>query len=326
MFKKTSIIKNSLLILLVFLGASCAPKDNSKILQIGHFPNITHAQALIAHQMSIEGNGWFERYLGEDITIQWRIFNAGPSAMESLFTGSVDITYVGPNPAINAFVRTKGDDVRIIAGSADGGAALLVAENSDIKTPADFRGKKIATPQLGNTQDVICRAWLIKNGINVTLSGGDAQVIPTSNPDQLALLLTKNVDAVWTVEPWISRLEESAKAKVFLEQPDAVTTVLVSNVKTLKNRPELVEKLVQAHKDLTQWMIDNPQEAQEIVIRSLENITKSKISPELIKNSWNRIIFTSEINKKSINDFIDASLECSFVKERPDINKLIDAR
>jgi len=319
-------IKNILLILLVFLSASCAPKDNSKILQIGHFPNITHAQALIAHQMSVEGNGWFERYLGDDIVIEWRIFNAGPSAMESLFTGSVDVTYVGPNPAINAFVKSKGEDVRIIAGAADGGAALLIAENSDIKTPADFRGKKIATPQLGNTQDVICRAWLIKNGINVTLSGGDAQVIPTANPDQLALLLTKNVDAVWTVEPWISRLEESAKAKVFLEQPDAVTTVLVSNIKTLKNRPELMKKLAQAHKDLTKWMIENPQEAQAIVIRALENITKSKISPELVKNSWNRIIFTSEINRKSLNDFIDASIECSFVKERPDIDKLIDAQ
>ncbi|HWB61715.1 MAG TPA: ABC transporter substrate-binding protein, partial [Chthoniobacteraceae bacterium] len=191
------------------LGTPAHAADKT-VIRIGHFPNITHLQGLIAHALTRQGKGWFEQRLGPDVEIQWLVYNAGPSAMEGIFTKAVDLTYVGPGPALNAYARSKGEDIRIIAGAANGGAALVVQPDENLKAPADFKGKKIATPQLGNTQDISCRAWLIGGGLKITASGGDAQVIPTENPDQLALFQQKQLDAVWTVEPWVSRLEMEA--------------------------------------------------------------------------------------------------------------------
>ena len=131
--------------------------------------------------------------------------------MEAIFADTIDLTYVGPNPAINAYAKSRGEEIRIVAGAADGGAALVVQPDSSLRTPADFRGKQIATPQLGNTQDVAARAWLTAGGLQITQTGGDAQVVPTANPDQLALFKSRQIDAVWTVEPWVSRLELEAR-------------------------------------------------------------------------------------------------------------------
>src|SRR4029077_19468566 len=131
----------------------------------------------------------------------------GPSAMEAIFAQSIDLTYVGPGPALNTYTKSNAGDIRLIAGSAHSGAALVVQPDQNLKGPSDFRGKKIATPQLGNTQDISCRAWLASGGLKITQLGGDAQVLPTQNPDQLSLFQEKKIDAVWTVEPWVSRLE-----------------------------------------------------------------------------------------------------------------------
>jgi NitT/TauT family transport system substrate-binding protein len=157
------------------------------ILRFGHFPNITHAQGLIASQLSREGKGWFEAWLGPGVKIQWFHYNAGPSAMEAIFAGSLDLTYVGPNPALNAYVKSRGEEIRLIAGSALGGAALVVQPDGRITKPEDFKGRKLATPQLGNTQDVAARAWLKKAGFRITQLGGEVFVLPTQNPDQLSL-------------------------------------------------------------------------------------------------------------------------------------------
>src|ERR1700704_697814 len=224
------------------------------VIRFGHFPNITHAQGVIAHALSRKGKGWFEERLGPKVEIQWFTYNAGPSAMEAMFAGSLDLTYVGQGPALNAHFKSNGEEVRVISGAANAGAALVVKADSPIKTAADFRGKKIATPQLGNTQDVSCRAWLKAQGFNVTQTGGDVRVIPTANPDQLALFQSGGVDAVWTVEPWVTRLERDAKAKVFLEDTNIITTWLASSVKFLKNQRDLARKVVAANQELTDWM------------------------------------------------------------------------
>ena len=160
--KNTRILSAICAAILAVCGLSSCSKQQSNVVRIGHFPNISHAQALVAHNLSRQGKGWFEQRVGKDVEIQWALFNAGPSAMESLLSGAVDVTYVGPSPAINAFARTGGEDVRIIAGSADGGASLVVDPKKNITKPSDFKGKRIGTPQLGNTQDVACRAWLVE--------------------------------------------------------------------------------------------------------------------------------------------------------------------
>ena len=195
------------------------------VVRVGHFPNITHVQGLVAHNLSRQGKGWFEERLGPGVEIQWFTYNGGPSAMEAIFAKSIELTYVGPGPALNAYAKSQGEEIRIIAGAANGGAALVVQPDAN-KAPADFKGKKIATPQLGNTQDISCRAWLKAQGFRVTQTGGDVMVIPTANPDQLALFQNGGVDAVWTVEPWVTRLERDAKAHVFLEDKDTITTWL----------------------------------------------------------------------------------------------------
>src|SRR6516164_4685230 len=244
---------NLLTLLLMLVGASLG--GDTTVIRIGHFPNITHVQGLVAHNLSRQGKGWFEARLGPGVEIQWFIYNAGPSAMEAIFARSIELTYVGPGPALNAYAKSQGEEIRIIAGAANGGAALVVQPEANFKAPIDLKGKKIATPQLGNTQDISCRAWLASGGLKITQLGGDAQVLPTQNPDQLSLFQQRKIDAVWTVEPWVSRLETEAGGKVLVEEPDTATTVLVSSVKFLNDDRELAKKFWQAHHELTDWIL-----------------------------------------------------------------------
>ena len=306
----------------VALGFGTVSQAETRI-RFGHFPNVTHVQALVAHNLSRQGRGWFEQRLGSDVKIVWFVYNAGPSAMEAIFANSIDVTYVGPSPAINAFSRSAGEEIRIVAGAANGGAALVVQPDSPIKTGADFRGKRIATPQLGNTQDVACRAWLSAQGLKITQLGGEAQVIPTSNPDQLALFMQKKLDAVWTVEPWVSRLEREAGGKVFLEEKNSVTTVLVSSVKFMNGQRDLLKKLVQAHKELTDWIKAHPQEAQQMVVAELGEETRTKISPDLIAAAWKRIDLTNDVSVENLKVFVGNAQKAGFLRTVPDIASLV---
>jgi NitT/TauT family transport system substrate-binding protein len=305
--------------LFLFLLAALSAQAEPITVRIGHFPNITHAQGVIAH-----ANGWFEKQLGPDVKIQWYVYNAGPSAMEAIFADSIDLTYVGPSPALNAYSKSRGDEVRIIAGAARGGDALVVQPDGRIKVPADFKGKKVATPQLGNTQDVECRAWLTQQGFKVTQLGGEVTVLPTANPDQLNLFREGKVDAVWTVEPWISRLEGEAGAKVFLERNDSITTVFVSSAKFLRERRQLARRFAQAHAELTDWILKNPAEAQKIVRDELSAETTRQMPAELVAKSWKRLTFSTEISRPPLEDFVKQAQAAGFMRGAPDLKQLIE--
>jgi NitT/TauT family transport system substrate-binding protein len=294
------------------------------VLRVGHFPNITHAHALVAHNLSRQGKGWFEERLGDGLKIEWFVYNAGPSAMEAIFARSIELTYVGPGPALNAYAKSNGTEVRLIAGAANGGAALVVQAGQNLKTPADFRGKKIATPQFGNTQDISCRAWLTAGGLKITQLGGDAQVLPTQNPDQLSLFQQKRIDAVWTVEPWVSRLERESGGKVLVDEKEVATTVLVSSAKFLAEHRDLARKFAQAHAELTEWMDRNPEEAQKLVRAELLEETKSDMAPDLIAQSWKRIVFTAEVPRASVESFVQNSVKSGLMKSAPDLSKLFE--
>jgi NitT/TauT family transport system substrate-binding protein len=313
-----------LLLCITLANTGLADAAENSTLRVGHFPNITHAQALVAHNLSRQGKGWFEERLGPGLKIEWFVYNAGPSAMEAIFAQSIDLTYVGPGPALNAYTRSNGAEVRLVAGAANGGAALVVQPDQNLKTPADFRGKKIATPQLGNTQDISCRAWLTAGGLKITQLGGDAQVLPTQNPDQLSLFQQKRVDAVWTVEPWVSRLERESGGKILVEEKDVATTVLVSSAKFLSAQRDLARKFAQAHAELTEWMANNPEEAQKLVRAELLAETKSDMAPDLIAQSWKRIAFTAEVPRASVESFIQNSMKAGFIKSAPDLSKLFE--
>src|SRR5437764_7204535 len=283
---------------------AAGPVSGETKIRVGHFPNITHAQGVVAHALSRQGKGWFEERLGSDVKIEWFVYNAGPSAMEAIFANSIDLTYVGSGPALNAYTKSNGAEIRLIAGAANGGAGLVVQADANLKAPADFRGKRIATPQLGNTQDISCRAWLTEGGLKITQLGGDAQVLPTQNPDQLGLFKAKKVDAVWTVEPWLSRLEQEASGKALVEEKEAATTVLISSVKFLNEQRELAKKFAQAHAELTDWIVKNPDEAQRLIKIELLEETKSDMTPELIASAWKRIVFTAETPRTAVERFV----------------------
>jgi len=303
---------------------SAAVSPAQTVLRVGHFPNITHAQGLIAHAFSRQGKGWFEQRLGPGVTIQWFVYNAGPSAMEAILAKSIDLTYVGPNPVINAYARSRGDEGRIIAGAANGGSALVVQGDSTLQAPADFRGKKIATPQLGNTQDVAARSWLVAGGLRITQMGGDAHVIPTANPDQLLLFKRKQLDGVWTVEPWVSLLETEAGGKALVEEPDAITTVLVARADFLAGRRSLVQKFAAAHEELTDWIVNNPAEAQRLVAEELAAETRTKVSGALIARAWKRIMQTHAVSRDAMARLVASAQAVGFLRGLPDLARLIE--
>jgi NitT/TauT family transport system substrate-binding protein len=309
------------LIMLVCVQAACAQQT---VLRIGHFPNITHVQALLAHGLSRRGEGWFEQRLGPAVKLEWYVYNAGPSAMEAVFADAVDLTYVGPSPAINAYAKARGEEIRIVAGAVDGGAALIVQPDSSLHTPGDFRGKRVATPQLGNTQDVSARAWLTAGGLRIMLTGGDAQVVPTDNPDQLALFKSRQIDAVWTVEPWVSRLEMEALGKVLVEEKDSVTTVLVSSRKLLDRQRDLVRRLVTAHEELTGWIRAHPAEAQAMVRDELAAETHTLVSSDLVAHAWGRIVLVTDVNKAALQSFVAKAQQAGFLRGTPDLARLVE--
>jgi NitT/TauT family transport system substrate-binding protein len=324
----------SLLFLLLGLGVGSACRAEKIILRVGHFPNVTHAQALIAHGLSRAGKGWFEERLGPDVEVQWFVYNAGPSAMEAIFARSIDLTYVGPNPAVNAYLKSQGEEIRIVAGACSGGAALVVQPDGRIKTDADFKGKKIATPQFGNTQDVAARAWLQSKGLRITMTGGDAFVIPTANPDQLSLFQKGDLDAVWTVEPWVSRLELEAKGKLYLEESSLwkdtggkyVTTHLVSSVKFLREHPDLLKKWIAAHVELTKWINDHPDEAKRILNEEIKAEMTKALPQATLDSAWKRLEITYDPVSASLLESAEDAHRIGFLKEAPDLSHIYDLK
>ena len=294
-------------------------------LRVGHFPNITHVQALVARAMERQGKNWFADRLGPGVKIEWYVYNAGPSAMEAIFARSLDLTYVGPNPALNAYARSRGSEVRVIAGAVNGGSALVVQGDSTLSKPADFRAKRIATPQFGNTQDVAARAWLVAGGLRITQTGGDAQVVPTSNPDQLSLFKSKQLDGVWTVEPWVSRLESEAGGKVLVEEKDAITTVLVSSVDFLAKHRDLARRFVAAHRELTEWIRQNPDEAQRLAREELQASFKLAMEPELVARAWARMNITADMTLAAFQSFVASAQAVGFLRGTPELERMIEA-
>jgi NitT/TauT family transport system substrate-binding protein len=301
-----------------------AQAQGSTTLRVGHFPNITHVQALVARALERQGRSWFGERLGPGVTIEWYTYNAGPSAMEAIFAKSLDLTYVGPNPALNAYARSRGEEVRVIAGAVNGGSALVVQRDGGLAKPADFRGKRVATPQFGNTQDVAARAWLVAGGLRITQTGGDAQVVPTSNPDQLSLFQGKQLDAVWTVEPWVSRLEAEAGGVVLVEEKDAITTVLTSSAAFLANNRELARRFVAAHRELTDWIRQNPEEAQRLAREELQATFRVEMSPDLVAKAWRRMTITAETGLETFQSFVTSAQQVGFLRGTPDLSRLVE--
>ncbi|HET9596951.1 MAG TPA: ABC transporter substrate-binding protein [Anaeromyxobacteraceae bacterium] len=227
--------------------------DPSAPIRLGFFPNLTHAQALVG-----DAEGAFAKAAGAPV--QTRQFNAGPAAMEALLAGDLDLCYVGPGPATIAHLRSQGEALRVIAGAASGGAVLAART---ARAPGDLAGKRVASPQLGNTQDIALRAWLGKQGLAIGDGAGAVRVTPLANPDILALMKRGDLEAAWVPEPWGARLRAEASAHVLVDERDLwegrrfPTTVLVASQRALSGRRAAVVALLRTHLALTaRWKED----------------------------------------------------------------------
>ena len=306
--------------------ASSFSNAQGATLRVGAFPNITHAQAMIG-----KANAWFEKALGPDVKIEWKSFNAGPSAIEALLAGAIDMTYVGPNPAINGYVRSNGEALRIIAGATSGGAALVVRSDLSINQPQDFHGKRIASPQLGNTQDVALRAWLKSIGLKPRDKGGDVQVMPIANPDQLTLFLKKEIDAAWAPEPWASRLVHEANGRIFLDErtlwPNGqfLTTELIVGSKFLQSHPDVVKKWLRAHVELTVWINAHSAEAKKVLNAQIQRETGKALSPPVLDDAYGRLQITYEPLRGELQRAAQLAFDAGFLgRQMPDLSRLYD--
>ncbi|WFE94642.1 ABC transporter substrate-binding protein [Micromonospora sp. WMMD987] len=273
-------------------------------LRLGYFPNITHAPAVVGVE-----KGVFAEKLGNDVKLETKTFNAGPAAIEAIFSGALDATYIGPNPTVNAFSKSKGEAVRVISGAASGGVALVVKPG--ITSVEQLRGKKIATPQLGNTQDVAIRHWLKEKGLKTTKEGGgDVKIVPQENAQTVETFSSGSIDGAWVPEPFVSRLV-NAGGKVLVDERDLwpdkkfVITNLIVSTKFLKAHPDAVKKLVEGQVAANDLVNTKPDEAQQAISDHIGKITGKPLDLKLIKQAWPTLLFTNDPIASSLKTGLD---------------------
>ena len=302
----------------------------SNVLRIGYFANLNHAQAVIG----LNDGGFENTFTKNGITVQPIVFNAGPSAIEALFASQIDVAYVGPNPAINGYVVSEGRDLRIISGASSGGAVFVVRNDSGIKSAKDFAGKKFASPQVGNTQDIALRSYLLKNGYKTKENGGNVEVISTNLADILTLFLKKQLDGAWVPEPWGVRLVKEANGKTFLDErslwPDGkfVTANIIARTDYLKNNPETIKKLLALHINETLWINSHKNNAVQLFDNGLKKLTGKAIPEDELKQALSRIDFTYDPIKISLFKSASEAYNLGFLakgqKQQPDLSGIYD--
>ena len=305
---------------LAFLTPPGSALAASRELRLGYFPNLTHAQALYARATAA-----FDK-IGVHIT--WTAFNGGPTAIESMFTDAVDATFIGPGPTINGFVKSKGEKFVVVAGTASGGTGLVLRKDSGISTEKDFNGKVIATPQLGNTQDIAARVWFASRGYRLKERGGTVALVPLSNADQLTMFKKRQIDGAWTVEPWMARLEIEGGGNVFLEEKDLwpdqkyVTTQLIVNKSYLADNPAIVRNLLAALVDVTQQINSNKNAAITILNEQIKKETGKALKEEVVQKAIGRVEFTWDPICSSLKKSAQQAHSIGFLRTEPALEGL----
>src|ERR671911_1658446 len=309
-------------------GATNIQIGEQNTLRIGYFPNINHAQAVIGL-----GRGDFQNALGDNVQVTTQIFNAGPSAIEALFANQIDVTYVGPNPAINGYVQSNGEALRIISGAASGGALFVVRNDSGINSPQDLANKKFSSPQLGNTQDVALRKYLLDNGYKTTENGGNIEIIPAKTADIVSMMIKKDIDGAWLPEPWGAKLVKEANAKVLVDERDLwpngqfVTAHIVARTDYIEKNPDIIKKLLEAHIDTTSWINNNSEEALQIFNAELNKLMGQTIPEDEFREGISRIELTHDPIKESLFKAANDAFDIGFLgNTRPELSEIYDVR
>jgi NitT/TauT family transport system substrate-binding protein len=285
-------------------SAAAAPAPQGT-LKLGYFPNITHATALVGVE-----SGIFARALGPGVTLEVSSFNAGGAASEALLNGAIDATFIGPNPAINAFAKSNGAAIRIIAGATSGGAYLVVKPG--IASAADLRGKRVATPQLGNTQDVALRTWLLDAGLTTDAQGGgDVSILPQENAQTLETFTSGGIDGAWVPEPWATRLVQEGGGKVLVDEKTLwpagqyVTTHLIVRTDYLEAHRDIIQALLAGLLDANDLVNRDPAQAQALTNQGIKKITNKTIADKVITAAWPNLTFTVDPIASSLKGSAD---------------------
>ncbi|HEX2571406.1 MAG TPA: ABC transporter substrate-binding protein [Polyangia bacterium] len=272
-------------------SVACAPRAATEPgrLYLGFFPNVTHAVALSAY-----GRESFARALAP-AEIEWKAFASGPQAVEAIFAGAIDACYLGPGPATIGYVRSRGEALVILAGAASGGAGLVVRRAANIHRPEDLPGHILATPQLGNTQDVALRRWLDQRRLRTIDRGGDIKVLPLANAQILALMKRGELDGAWVPEPWVTRLVREADGVLLLDERELwpegrfPSAVLVAARASLATKRDLITRLVAAHVDEVDWVTAHPAEARKLGGEAIRRVTGKGLPPAILAEAYDHV-------------------------------------
>jgi len=302
-------------------SSSSAPTTSPAAeVRLGYFGNVTHAQAVLG-----VSSGDFAKAVAP-AKLQTRVFNAGPSLIEALLTDNIDIGYVGPGPALSAFEKSHGEGVRVIAGAAANGVLIVARKDSGISTMSDLKGKKLATPQQGNTQDIAARHYLSKQ-----LGQPDTNnVMPIANAEQAGMMQRGEIDAAWAPEPWGSRLIAEANATLVAEEKDLwpskrfVLTVIITRPKFLAEHPDTVKQILGVHLDWTAKLQKNPQQYAGPLGEALFALSGKKLPPGVLVDSLKNVEFTPDPLPETFNTMGQWAAELGFAKGPPKVEALID--
>lgn len=281
------------------------------VLRLGYLPNLTHGQALTG-----VGSGRFEAAL-PGITLETAVFASGPQLVEALFAGEIDLAYLGPSPAMNAFVRSQGRALQLLAGSATGGSRFVVRRDSGIDAPADLRGKRIGVPQIGNTQDVAMRSWLVKQGLASVDRGGDVALFPLANADILGLVQRKELDGAWVPEPWAARLIAEADCRTFVDEsvasPKRPVTVLAARRAFAAAQPDLTRAFLTAHRTETRWHLEHPKAAEQAVGDAVYELVGKRLPPAVLSDAFGHVVPTAELDPVELNNLALAAFAIGYL-------------
>lgn len=273
-------------------------------VRIAYFANIGHAIPIVGIEQ-----GFFEQSLGDEIQIETRIFDSGPQAIESLFANSVDLAYVGPGPAINGFLNSEDHNVKILAGAASGGASFIVHPTSEINSVSDFAGKKIAAPQIGNTQDVSLRNYLFENGLKPADKGGSVIVYNIPNPDIYTLFLKGDIDGAWVAEPWATLLETQLDGKRLFHEEELwpnnefASVLLIANTNYVKENPNVITSLLNSHRETAIWINENPTDTRIIFNDFLNSYLGQSLPDDVVDTALSNLVITADPISDSIFSF-----------------------
>ncbi len=311
--------------LLVVGFSSCTDsKDGKKVLKIAYFPNLTHSQALLG-----KAQGQFSKSFGTGYEIEWKQFNAGSAEIEAFKAGEVDIGYIGPGPAINGYISMNGD-VQIISGANNAGAILVTRKDEKLTSVKQLSGKKIAVPQFGNTQDLMLRNLMVQNGLKDVSKGGTVEILQVNNPDIKTQFDKGEIDAALVPEPWGSRLVKEVGANVMLDYKAVwrdgkyPTTLVIARKEIIDNNPEIIEKFLRTHLELTDLLKGNLETSNDAINTEIKNLTNSALEKDVLESSFRRMTPTVDPEKDAFADLVKLSVSLGTIKGNPDLTNLFN--